>query len=268
MQPAAACGLQQLRVGNAAPQEERQTRSEFQIRQWSRVAAGRRIFAKIHPVQEAGTGQDSGQSAADTGVEVLGFAARGIQCEQLIPRSRIQLAPESPVRQLGYDAFGARLLLGRSRGIAGKDLLAARGLSHTAGVERPADLERSQPLNPVLTPARRHIEQTGVRLREAAREESDADLVQPRGGLEANTLQTLIDRVDSRVLLLVDRLHVRFTTDGRAKELLTVEHPDHRVLELHVLHPQGACHVGDRQRVFAVGGEVVLNNSPAARAER
>ena len=95
-----------------------------------------------------------------------------------------------------------------------------------------------------------------------------ASLCWPCGGVEADLPQPAVDLFDRGIQPLVDRLVVGFAADGRAVELLAVEQRDHRVLELHPRHFARQRHVADRELVFAVGREVVLDAEAAARAER
>ena len=61
---------------------------------------------------------------------------------------------------------------------------------------------------------------------------------------------------------------IPFAADRRAVELLAVEQHDHRVLELHSRHFARERHIADREFVFAVGREVVLDDEAATRTER
>ena len=85
---------------------------------------------------------------------------------------------------------------------------------------------------------------------------------------EADVLEALVDGVDRRILLLVDGLHVLLATNVGFVDLLAVDRDDQRVLELHVVDPQGLGHVGDVEHVLAVGREVVVHGDAAARAQR
>ena len=102
---------------------------------------------------------------------------------------------------------------------------------------------------------------------EAALHERDRQRVLPGRRVEPDLAQPAVDLFDRRIQLLIDRLVVGVTADGRAIELLAVEQRDDRVLELHPRHFARQRHVADRQFVFAVGREVVLDAEAAARAE-
>ncbi len=182
--------------------------------------------------------------------------------------SRIEFTPKGPRRQPGHDLIGARLLLGGRLGIAGEDPLAAGGVGHALGLEGPAHLERRDALDLVLAATRRNVEQSAVGLRESARKKCHRDFVDAGGGFEADILEAFVDRVDGRILLLVDRLEILFTSNGGAEELFSIEHRDDGVLELHVVHPQGARHVRKGQLILAVRGEVVLDYRSATSPER
>ena len=105
-------------------------------------------------------------------------------------------------------------------------------------------------------------------LGKAAVLERHGEVMDARRRLEADVLQPLVDGFDRRILLLVDGLHVLFAADAGLVDLLAVEHDDQLVLELHVVDPEGLRHVGDVERVLAVGREVVVHHNAAARAER
>ena len=61
---------------------------------------------------------------------------------------------------------------------------------------------------------------------------------------------------------------VRLAAEGGSIELLAVEQRDHRVLEFHARHFARQRHVADRELVFALDREVVLDGEAAARTER
>src|SRR3970282_1971299 len=67
---------------------------------------------------------------------------------------------------------------------------------------------------------------------------------------------------------LIDRLVVGFATDVGAKELPAVEEGQNYVLELHPWHFPRERHVAYVKLVFAVRGEIVLDDEAPARPER
>src|SRR5690606_1817664 len=102
---------------------------------------------------------------------------------------------------------------------------------------------------------------------EAAVNERDGQLALPRRRAERNLPQPGVDFLDRGIEPLIDRLVIGLAADARAVELLAVEQRDDGVLELHPRHFARKRHVADRQLVLAVGGEIVLDDETAARAE-
>src|SRR5690606_23664180 len=113
-----------------------------------------------------------------------------------------------------------------------------------------------------------------VRLGVTSRDEGRADLAVARLDRQANVLESLLDRLDGRDLQLVDRAQVFLAAELALEDALAVDREDDLVA---VLEP--ALRVGAKLRaglgrdvqvedVLAVGGEVVLDEHPASRAER
>src|SRR6185503_8644658 len=102
-------------------------------------------------------------------------------------------------------------------------------------------------------------------LRVTALPECDANLVRACGRGEPNVLQAFVDRIDGRVLPLVDGLHVGFAADRGLVDLAAIERHDDLVLELHVVDPDRLRHVGDVDDVLAVGRELMLDDDAATR---
>ena len=73
---------------------------------------------------------------------------------------------------------------------------------------------------------------------------------------------------DRRRLQLVDRLHVFLAADLPLEHLGAVDRRDERVPVLHAAHVPGDRETADVQLVLAVGGKQVLDQQPAARAQR
>ena len=86
--------------------------------------------------------------------------------------------------------------------------------------------------------------------------------------LNRDLTQPAVDLLDGRIERLIDRLVIDLAADLGAIELFAVEQHDDRVLELHARHFARERHVADRELVFSVRGEVVLDDEAAARAER
>ena len=107
-----------------------------------------------------------------------------------------------------------------------------------------------------------------VGLGESTGEERDAHLVLPGLDLETNILEPFVDRVGLRDAVLVDRLLIGIAADRGPVDLAAIDGDDDRVLELHIIDPQGLGHVGDVNHIFAVGRKFVLDHQAAARSER
>ncbi len=212
--------------------------------------------------------QDGAQRVPHAGLEVADLPAGMIDRHQGAHVVVGHRAAEGARGEVGEDLLGAGGLLGRHVRIADEDLLAARGLAHAGDLERPADLQRMHAVNAVLAALERGDPHALVAFREAAVHERDGHRVLAGGGVEPDPLQARIDRRHGVVENLVDPLVVGFAADLGAVELLAVEQRDDRVLELHARHFARQRHVADRQLVFAVGEERVLDAHAAARAER
>ncbi len=98
--------------------------------------------------------------------------------------------------------------------------------------------------------------------------ECDCELVPPGWRLETDAAQAIVDPLDGRVELLVDRFVVRLAADSRAKELLAVKQGEHGIFELHSRHFAGERHVADREFVLAGSREIVFDSETAASPER
>ncbi len=152
--------------------------------------------------------------------------------------------------------------------MANENRVAARRGAQARGVVRAADLERLHAEHAVLTAARHERLQLVVGLGERAAAERDADLVRSRRRDETDVLQARVDLLHRAVLHLVVEARVLFAAERRLVDDLVVQGHDDRVLELRVVAPDVAEHVGDVDFVLAVGREQVRRDEAAARAER
>ena len=149
-----------------------------------------------------------------------------------------------------------------------KIAVTARRGAQARRIVRAADLERLHAEHAVLTAARHERLQLVVGLGERAAAERDADLVRPRRRDETDVLQARVDLLHRAVLHLVVEARVLFAAERRLVDDLVVQGHDDRVLELRVVAPDVAEHVGDVDFVLAVGREQVRRDEAAARAER
>ena len=99
-------------------------------------------------------------------------------------------------------------------------------------------------------------------------QERDSHLMRPGSGLEPDLLEARVDGIDRRVLLLVDRLDIRLAADLRFKDALAIKRRQNRVVELHVVDPEGHGQVGNVELVLPVDREIMLDQQPTPRAER
>ena len=90
----------------------------------------------------------------------------------------------------------------------------------------------------------------------------------PGRGFEGDLPQPPVDFRDRHIQPLVDRFVIAFAADIGAVELLSVKQRQHGVFELHLRHFSRHRHVADREFVFAVRGEEVLDRETASRPER
>ena len=171
-------------------------------------------------------------------------------------------------RELAQDALGAQLLVVAARRVADEDLVAARRRAQPRRVVGAADLERLHAEHAVLAAARHERLELIVGLRERAAAERDADLVRTGRGGEADVLQARVDLLEDAVLHLVVGARVLLAADHRLVDEPAVERHDDGVLELRVVAPDVAEHVGDVDLVLAVRREQMRDGEPAARAER
>ncbi len=122
-------------------------------------------------------------------------------------------------RELLEDLARARRFFSGVRRLADEHALARRRVADTGRVHQAAHFERADAQDAILPAAGHVLLQAVLGLREAPVQEGHRDLVRARRGAEADVLEALVDGVDRRILLLVDRLHVLFAADRRLVDL-------------------------------------------------
>ena len=109
-------GIQQLLVGNAAPEEEGETRRQFEIADAIRSAcrpAGRLPF---DAEQELGARQDRGQTHLDARLESVAGSRRAVQLERCLQIDIRDGPPIRPPHQRRQDPLGATVFFFLIRG--------------------------------------------------------------------------------------------------------------------------------------------------------
>ena len=263
--------LQQLVVGNRIPQEERQVRGELEIADRVGRTGPHTGRDTLGAIQEERARQESRDRAPHAAFEAAVLHAVVVVGEQLVdvlrgdwPAIRVSCQGRDDLLRAG----SLRVRCCTRGGLAAEDARTARRLAQALGVERPLQLERLHAIEAILTAALREHLQLVVGLGEGAALERDTDLVRPGRREELDVLQPRVDPIERTVLHLIVKLHVLFAADHRLVDQLVVERDDERVLELHAVAPDMGGHVGDVDRVFAVGGQIDGGENAAARAER
>src|SRR6185503_9912690 len=258
----------QLVVRDRVPEEERQLRSERDVVDLVDVArrdAGRRSFDAIEEIRAR---ENAGEPAADTFLEAIRSDAVAVVREQILEILFGDRPTVRARRELAQDALRAELLVVAARRMADENLVAARRIRQTRRIVWAAHLERLHAEHAILTAARHERLELVVGLGERSALERDAHLVGARRRREANVLQARVDLLHDAVLHLVVSARVLFAAERRLVDGLSVQGHDDGVLELRVVAPDVAEHVGDVDLVLAVRREQVRDDEAAARAER
>ena len=257
--------VDELLIRQAGPEEERQPRGELEICQRD----GARLGPRLGPIQEVRARKNRAQRVAHAAFETALGRARVIEGHEAVEIGVVDGAAEGFRGEVGDDLGSAWPLPGLIGGPASEDSLPGRGRVADAGHgKRPADLQRVRCLDAFLAAFERRRAPAFVALGEAAMDKSDGELMLACCCEEADLPEPAVDFLDGRVESLIDGLVIGLAADIGAIELLAVEQGDDRVLELDARRFARQRHVADRQFVFAVGREVMLDDEPAARAER
>ena len=140
VQPLRDGQVEQLVVGNAAPEEEREARGQLQV--GYRVGRARRDRGRLvlEPEQEAWADQDAAHRQLDARLEAAARRAVAVQAEGDLQVGVAHRAPPGASRQRRDDGTGARRLLGGGGRDADEQLAAAGRLADGDGVgKRPRD---------------------------------------------------------------------------------------------------------------------------------
>src|SRR5690606_30501423 len=208
-------------------------------------------------------------------LEVAALARGLVEAQRQLEIRVADRATKGTPREAREDPLRARALGLGALGPAYEDSLAARRRAEPVSRERPLDLDalhlhraRLALDDADLAAARHERLEHRVLLRQRARDERDRDAPRPRVDPDRDVLEAGADLADGLGLADVDRGHVFLAAD-LALELLHAVDDDHQpVPVLHALDVPRAGEPADADPVFAVGREVVIDQQPAARAER
>src|SRR5690606_5019487 len=138
---------QQLVIGQAAPQEERQARRELEI------ADPPSLFSRpivLGEVDEMRAHEYRAQLIANAGLEIGGLAARLVEDQQLVDVLHRQRAAERRLGEIRDDLLRAIRFLGRVARLADESLLARRRVADAGDRQRAAELLRVDAVNAIL----------------------------------------------------------------------------------------------------------------------
>ena len=272
-EPAFVGQLQQLVVGDAAPEEERQTRGQLEVVDVERAA--RRLVRRLpFSAEDKGRrGQDAAERKSDPALERARAAPLAVERQQslsFVGRQRPSVRPAGHRRE---DPGGARLLVRGARGSANEQPR-ARWVGRLRAVEGPLDRDRldvrgalrikgirevaDETLQPIRLEQRRHL-----------LEEGGGHGVPAGLDRQAHAQPRCLELVAGVGGILLQRNQILVATD--AGEQLPL--PVNRQLDLmRILEPADRAEVGAIQPhlelVLAVGRKHVLENPAADRAER
>ena len=247
--------VQQLVVGHAAPEEEREARRQLEVAD-AVVAARRgrdvRRFG-LDPEQELGAHQQLLERALDAGLEAAALAPRRVGDAQNLEVVVVDRPSPRPPGQRRENGVGAGLVLAGGRGPADEEALAGRGFAGAGHVERPGDGETAQ-VRQLAAAHRRVQEETARVLRQQGRrlEKRDPDIAgsgrdgQPHLEVVADLVPVDVER--RQALLHAEQLDA-LAVDGHL-ELRPARHPGHV----------------DAQRVLGVEGEPMGDQGAPASA--
>ena len=131
--------VQKLIVGDAAPQEERQARGQFQIADAIGRAGGHARRLAFEAEDKARIDQDARQRLLDAGVEVAGLPARLIEAQQRVQIRIATAAGDRRAARAWRESSWRRPLLRLPRRVAHENAAAAGRVSGTGGIQRPGD---------------------------------------------------------------------------------------------------------------------------------
>ena len=256
--------VEQLVVGQAAPEEERQPRRQLQVADVVRGDGPAAVGIELDPEQELRVDENRAQRAAYAGVEVAARPALPVERHRAVEVRVRHRPPIGPPHQRGEDLPRAAFLLARLRRPAHEQPLAARRVAHPLRGVGPGDRHlvdgRGQPGVPGLVEVRLPGPALGLHQRRGALQERDAEVV-GAGGHRGAHLQVAVDQRVVPALRPLDRE----ARDGDAVEQ-----------DLHLVRPpvaEAADVAGAIPRqphldvVVAVLGERVGNDDAAAGAQ-
>ncbi len=136
-------GLQQLVVGDAAPEEERQARGERKVVDAICRTGGETFGPSLEAIEETRVDQESRDGLLDAGLEPAVLRPALVEAEQRLERgvARIHGPPIRERREPGQDLARARHLVAAAGGEAAEDGAPARRVAGAGRLERPVDLD-------------------------------------------------------------------------------------------------------------------------------
>ena len=266
---------QQLLIGHAAPEEERQARRKAVLIDGVHGTRRRIVGRRREAVQELRAREHDHQRVAHAVLETAGGTPGLVELER---DSKIRVGHGPPIgraRETRDDLARAGRLIGGRLRAAAEDALAARRVAQARSRERPVDLE---PLDlqrallafddPDLAAAGHERLQDGVGFRHGARDERGRDRVRPGRHRHADVLEPAVDLGDGRSLAQIDRFDVVGPADLVLEHLLAVDRENQPVPVFEAFDVARPSEAAEVELVVAVGREEMLDEHAAARAER
>ena len=266
--------VDQLVVGQAAPQEERQARGQLEAADGIRGAGVHPRRIALDAEQELGARQQGPQGGLDAGLEPALGNPFPIEPGQLLDVAEGDGTPVGAPGQRGDDRGGARLglLHGGVRGAAREDAVTARRPADARGIERPRDRDGAHRRLPPGVAVHVVVGVVGL----PGRLEQGRVLLDEGGGYPVRARsdrQTHVQVVVDPLVRVVSGVglnhHVRARLHGEEPQPLAVEGQLHLVRLGQPLDVLVAVALqADLNLVLAVEREDVVDDGPSAGAER
>ena len=175
--------LEQLRVRQAAPQEEGQPRRELDVAQRDRAA----VLSRLRAIHEVRAREDCAQCIAHAAFEAALAGTRVIERHQALEIGVCHRATERALGEARNDINRARSRVGSVGGPTDEDLLAACGIADARDRQGPTNLERVRRLDALLAAFECDGSRALVALGVAAVDERDGELMLAGRSLESGS---------------------------------------------------------------------------------
>ena len=258
--------LQQLVVGDAAPQEERQARGQFQIGDAIDLAGGQIGRLGLAAEHKFGVRQDPAQRHLDPVVETAFIPSALVEAHQDFGVLIRQRPAERPAAQAVDDLARAGRFLAGAGGLAHENPAAGGGVAGSLGLIGAVDHELADVREEAVSGkpagfdgAAQEVLVQVIPRRVIGRQEGDHHGVAPRLGREFE-IERAVAAPSLAILIPVEQ--VQPLAVHQYFQLLARDFAE-RVGVPHVALADG----GDLHVVLAVGRELVLHDHPAAGAE-